>query len=577
MSANKNQPTETSPLISNAIRSIQPSDGLTPEAATNGAAVVGNGTFEPNAKPTEEGLEGQHSTDDQSKYQGLPEVKKKMKYIFPAVAIGVFLAAADQTIIVSSYGLIGTDLNALNKTSWIATAYFLTLTSCQPLFGKLSDIFGRKACLLFGYIVFGLGCLWCGLAPNIEHLIAARAFAGVGGGAMTTCLSVLLSDVCTLRERGTWQGYVNIIYAAGAAAGAPLGGLAADSIGWRWSFLVQVPMCLIAFTAVYFVLHLPQRENVGGWKKKLKRIDFPGAIVLIAAVFTLLLALDRGSNVSWQAPITLISLGLSIPLFLGFVFIEMKIAAEPFAPGHIIFNRSIIAAYLCNFFAMAGWLAAIFYIPLYWQVAKHISATGAGLRMIPSVILGTSGSLFAGFYMKWTGKYYWLTIMSYTALTAGTVVIFLCSGVLTSSTLGMIIGMCINGFGNGNGITTTLIGIIANASHEDQAIATACSYLFRSLGSVLGVSLSATIANNALRNSLASELPKLGLPEQEALEIADKVRQSLAYLRNLEPNVRLVVEDCYARSTTAAFAFQIVLVAGAAISAFFIREKSLSR
>jgi MFS family permease len=484
---------------------------------------------------------------------------------------------ANSTTPVYSYGRIGTELNALNRTSWIATAYFLTLTSFQPLFGKLSDIFGRKACLLFGYVVFGLGCLWCGLATNIEQLIAARAFAGIGGGAMTTCLSILLSDVCTLRERGTWQGYVNIIYAAGSSAGAPLGGLAADYIGWRWSFLVQAPMCLVAFIAVWFVLNLPKRENQAHWKKNLRRIDFLGAIVLIAAVLALLLALDRGSNVSWKAPITLVSLGLSVPLFIAFIFVEMKVAAEPFAPGHIIFNRAIIAAYLCNFFAMAGWLAAVFYIPLYWQVAKHITATGAGVRMIPSVLLGVSGSLFAGFYMKITGKFYWLTIISYTGLTIGMIVIFLCSGVVVSSTVGMILGMCMNGFGNGNGITTTLIGIIANASHEDQAIATACSYLFRSLGSVLGVSLSATVANNALRNNLASEIPKLGLPEGEALEIAEKVRQSLAYLRDLEPSVRAVVEDCYARSTSAAFALQIALVAGAAISAWFIREKSLSR
>ncbi|CZT15559.1 related to transporter (major facilitator superfamily) [Ramularia collo-cygni] len=569
--------TETSPLISNAIRSIEPGNGLTPDSANTGAGVTGNGTFNANGTPIDDDPESQGAPGDQVKHQGLPEVKKRMKYIFPAVAIGVFLSAADQTIIVSSYGRIGTELNALNKTSWIATAYFLTLTSCQPLYGKLSDIFGRKVCLLFGYTVFGLGCLWCGLSPNIEHLIAARAFAGIGSGAMTTCFSIILSDVCTLRERGTWQGYINIVYAAGASAGAPLGGIFADYIGWRWSFLIQAPMCLVAFVAVYLVLNLPERENVGGWKKNLKRIDFGGAIFLIAAVFTLLLALDRGSNVSWQAPITLISLGLSIPLFAAFIVVETKVATEPFAPGHIVFNRSIIACYLCNLFAMAGWLATSFYIPLYWQVAKHITATGAGVRMIPAVLMGVSGSLFAGFYMKWTGRFYWLTILSYSGLVVGTVLIFLCSGVLVSSTAGMIVGMCINGFSNGNGITTTLIGIIANASHEDQAIATACSYLFRSLGSVLGVSLSATVANNALRNSLASELPNLGLPEGEALEIADKVRESLAYLRNLEPNVRVVVEACYARSTTAAFSFQIVLVAGAAISAWFIREKSLSR
>lgn len=144
-----------------------------------------------------------------------------MKIILPALAVGIFLSAADQTLIVSSYGMIGNDLNALNKTSWIATAYFLTLTSFQPLYGKLSDIFSRKSCLLFAYFIFGLGCLFCGLAQDINQLIAARAFAGIGGGGMTTVVSIFLSDAVPLRERGQYQGYVNIIYATGAGVGAP--------------------------------------------------------------------------------------------------------------------------------------------------------------------------------------------------------------------------------------------------------------------------------------------------------------------------------------------------------------------
>jgi MFS family permease len=106
-------------------------------------------------------------------------------------------------------------------------------------YGKLSDIFGRKSCLLFGYVIFGLGAVACGLAQNMEQLIAARAFAGIGGGGMTTVVSIMLSDIVSLRERGKWQGYINIIYASGASAGAPLGGIFADLIGWRWAFLVQ--------------------------------------------------------------------------------------------------------------------------------------------------------------------------------------------------------------------------------------------------------------------------------------------------------------------------------------------------
>ncbi|THW86473.1 MFS general substrate transporter [Aureobasidium pullulans] len=562
----RRQATETSPLLGKqGPKPIDPSDGIVPDSAvTNGVIPEGEDGGD---------LERQTSLEERQKqYEGQPEMRKKMKVIFPALTIGVLLSAADQTIIVSSYGKIGSELKALNNVSWIATAYFLTLTSFQPLYGKMSDIFGRKSCLLFAYLVFGLGCLACGLAQNMNQLIAARAFAGIGGGGMTTVVSILMSDAVPLRERGKWQGYVNIIYATGAGTGAPLGGILADSIGWRWAFLGQVPLCVLAFVVVGSVLKLPEREQTD-WKQKLRRIDFLGAAILICAVFTLLLALDRGSNVSWKANITIISISLSIPLFILFVFVEMKVASEPFAPGHIIFNRSLFACYLCNFFSFSGWLAALFYIPLYFQAVDGLTATQAGVRLIPGIIAGVSGSLFGGFYMQRTGKFYWLTVIAYTCLVVGMTTVFLFTGFVVNSTIGIIIGMCICGSGNGVGVTSTLIGLIANASREDQAVATACSYLFRSLGSVFGVSISATLANQSLRDNLASALSN----GNAAAEIAERVRESLAYINTLEPGVRALVRECYAQSTRAAFGLEIGLVAGAAVSAWFIREKALSK
>ncbi|KAK4547157.1 hypothetical protein LTR36_001378 [Oleoguttula mirabilis] len=563
--------TETSPLLSkDLVQAVEPGDGIT--APLNGS-LEANGKL-PGAPTDGEGLERQPSLEDRAKqYEGMPNVQ--LKYIIPALAIGVFMAAADQTIIVTSYGKIGSELKALNRTSWIATAYFLTLTSFQPLYGKLSDIFGRKACLLFAYTIFGIGCLCCGLAQNMSQLIAARAFAGIGGGGMTTVVSILLSDVVPLRERGQWQGYLNVIYAAGSSSGAPFGGMLADTIGWRWSFLIQAPLCLAAFGAVFFALHLPKRDDVH-WRKKLGRVDFLGAAVLISAVFTLLLALDRGSNVSWTATITVVSIAICIPLFALFVLVETKVAREPCAPGHIIFNRTMFACYLCYFFSIAGWLAALFYLPLYFQVVEGLSATGAGVRLIPSIISGVAGSLAGGYYMRKTGKYYWLTVVAYAFFLVGMTIILLCSGAVVHSTVGIILAMSLSGFSSGIGGTSALIALLANASREDQAVATACSYLFKSLGSVFGISMSATLANQALKSSLASELPSLGLSKEEALQIAEMVRQSLENLRGLAPDVRAIVVDAYAKSTTAAQGCGLGLVAGAAISAWFISEKALA-
>jgi predicted MFS family arabinose efflux permease len=450
--------------------------------------------------------------------------------------------------------------------------YFLTLTSFQPLYGKLSDIFGRKSCLLFAYVVFGLGCVFCGLAKDMNQLILSRAFAGIGGGGMTTVVSILLSDAIPLRERGTWQGYINLIYATGAGIGAPLGGILSDSIGWRVAFYGQAPLCLLAFITVSFALKMPEKDN-SHWKEKLSRVDLVGAFVLLLAVVSLLVGLDRGSNVSWNDKITLGFVIASIPLFILFTIVEIYVASEPFAPGHIIFERSLFAAYLCNLFSFAGWLAALFFIPLYFQAVDGLSATQAGLRLIPGIICGVSGSLFAGFYMSRFGRYYWITVICYFTLVLGMIVILFFSGLAIASVPGMIIGLMICAFSNGLGVTTTLTGLLANANYDDQAVAIACSYLFRSLGSVLGVSLCAAAANQALRESLKEQLGS----GKDADRIAEKVRQSLEFIKTLEPGMRAIVINCYSKSTHAAFAVGIALVLGSAISAWFVREKRLSR
>lgn len=344
----------------------------------------------------------------------------------------------------------------------------------------------------------------------------------------------------------------------------------------------------MAFIAVTVMLDLPARED-SHWKAKLRRIDFLGAVVLVGAVLGFLLGLDRGSNVSWSMPLTIVSLSVSAVLFVLFILVEIYYAPEPFAPGHIIFDRTFFASYCCNFFSFGGWLAGLFYIPLYFQAVDGVSATGAGLRLLPSIFAGVAGSLFAGFVMKWTGKYYWLTIIAYALLTSGVAVICLFSGALAASTVGMILGMVAAAFGNGIGVTTTLISLsmspnllsvstnasdtVSNATPEDQAVVTACSYLFRSLGSVIGLSLSSTVVQQLLRSRLRDALRN----SKDIDRIVDGVRQSLDFIKTLEPAVGHVVRNCYGWATNKGFAFMVAIVFFALLSSTFIRESKLNR
>ncbi|OTA91589.1 hypothetical protein M434DRAFT_22346 [Hypoxylon sp. CO27-5] len=494
-----------------------------------------------------------------------------MKVLFPAMAIGVYLVAVDQTLTIATYGRMGSELNALNSTSWISTSYFLTLTAFQPLYGKVSDIFGRKESLLFAYLVFGLGCLGCGLSKDIIQLCTSRAVAGIGGGGMNAVVTILLTDIVSLRDRGVWQGYINIIFAAGMSSGAPIGGLIADTIGWRWAFTAQFPLSMVAWLAVYFVLNFPKTDHAH-WTTKVLRIDFLGAFVLVSAAFTLLFGLDNGSNEGWDKKITIIPLAVTPVLFALFILIEMKVASHPFAPGHVILDPPLLAAYLANFFGVAGQMGVWFFIALFFQAAMGFSATESGMMFIPSTIFGLAGSLGGGLLMRRTGKYYWLTLLGYALMTLSVAPMVAFTGAIIKSTVGVIVGTSIIAFGGGISITSTLIAIIANAAPGDTAVAIACSYLFRSLGTTIGISVSTAVLQQVLRVGLADSL---GDDSDRAREIEEGVRQSLDYIRKLEPSLADLVRSCYAVAVQWAFLPVAIFGFCALFASAWIREKKL--
>ncbi|KAG5641877.1 hypothetical protein DXG03_004017 [Asterophora parasitica] len=482
-------PDETSPLLRS-------------ETATNNSSYVEDGANTP---------------DTQSEETQTESRKSYLTFIIP-MSIGIFLSALDATIVVSSYAAIGSELNQLQSTSWIATSYMLTTTTFQPF-----------------------------------------------------VVSIIMSDVIPLRLRGTWQGIINIIWTIGSAAGAPLGGFLVDSIGWRWAFLIQVPIAISAFVAVSFALHLPKLEN-SDFYAKLKRVDFAGSLTLIVTIFALLFGLDRGGNVSWSDPQTRVALGSSLVFFIIFGLIEFRVASEPFAPKHIIFNQSLIAAYLVNFFGVTAALSQIFYVSLYLQAVQGKSASAAGLWLVLAVGGGMIGSLGGGLTIQATGKFYLITVGSYALQFLGSSVVSVSTGVLVHSVILIGAGLFVSSVGNGSGVTTTLIALIANAGQADQAVATAVSYLFRSLGAVVGVSVGSTIVQETLRTYLRKHLTGLDIEE-----IILHVRESLSYLDKLDPATLVVVREGYAQAVQVTLAFSVAMSACAFVSSAFIKEKALAK
>lgn len=247
------------------------------------------------------------------------------------------------------------------------------------------------------------------------------------------------------------------------------------------------------------------------------------------------------------------------------------IATHPFAPSHLIFDHKLVFPFVANFFAFAGYMAMIFYIPLYFQAVGGMNSMQAGVRLIPGILGSVSGSVGGGLVMQKTGRYYWLTLGAYIVMFCGQIGILLCAGTVWQSVNGITVALFFTGIGGGIAVTTTLIALISNADPADQAIVTACSYLFRSLGSAVGVGLAAPIVQSTLRRQL---LMRLG-DGTDTDEIVNGVRESLTYLEKLTPEVRRIVVVCYEKSVSFAFGFSTCILVGAIVSACFLKEKKL--
>ena len=289
----------------------------------------------------------------------------------------------DQTLIMTLLPSIGTTFKSSTTLSWIATAYLIALAALQPLFGRLTDIFGRRQGLVCCNIVFGLGTLWCAVAGSVGGMVGGRIVAGMGGGGLMTIGVMVMSDVVSIRDRGIVQGVGNVVHGLGNALGGVFGGWVSDRWGWRWAFYVQLPVIAISAIIVAKLLVLPtpaqaiagedgqirknitatvaeteqeteierQQENVS----RLSRVDFAGSATLVTAFVLLLTALNSGGNlVPWTHPLIITSLFLAGLFLAAFVHVETYIAKEPIIPLHLLTNPSVLAACLVNWFMTVG-------------------------------------------------------------------------------------------------------------------------------------------------------------------------------------------------------------------------------
>ncbi|KXJ87561.1 putative MFS multidrug transporter [Microdochium bolleyi] len=572
-------------------------DETAPLLSTPAAAVAPP----PPSAPTGEGPHhSQHHghSHDEGCNGGQPDAvasKPNMAVIFPAVASGIFLAAADGTIVLVNYATISSELNALNKAQWIVTIYTLAVACFQPLYGKLCDIFGRKACLVAAYVLFALGCLACGMSTTIEGLIAARVLQAVGGSGLGTIISILLTDLVAEEDRGVWQGLLNIVYLFGASIGAPVGGFLAGSIGWRWSFIGQVPLSVLAIFVIVICLPDDTQSTMNSNNNdnnnsdsqastllaKLRRIDFLGSVSLIATIGAFLFALDRGGNVSWTAPefyIPLLISAVTLPLF---VYIELHVAPEPVMPPSVIFAPGLLPVYIYASMVFFSIIGLEFTLPLYYQARAGLSPQQAAVYLLPAMVAGTSTALVTGFWLRRRGQYYYALLFACACQVAGAVVVWLFSGGfgVGEAAAVLVVGQVISELGVGNVVVSALIAVINIGSSANSALQIAAYYSIRNMGSVLGVTAISTVIQQGLRDLLASELggPGRGGSADEVDKIVEEVRRSLDVLRTLDPEVARIVRSCYGAAINRGFLLVLGVAALSVVPLVFIKGGRVAR
>lgn len=477
------------------------------------------------------------SDDDRTPLSQIPH----LWLVEAALYTNVFLAGFDGTVTASTYQTIANEFNHMNYSSWITASYLITSTSFQPLYGSFSDVLGRRRCLFFASVTFALGCLGCGTARNIFSLSLMRAFTGIGGGGLITLSTIVNSDMIPTSKRGLFQAFQNLLLGLGAVLGASFGGAITSSIGWRWCFLLQVPISLIGtFIGHCYVKNQEEYErkqltHALRIKDMLKYIDFSGAALIIIGLTLQLVYLNLGSSPqesgkTWTSPSSGSVLLASGAVLILFIFVEDKTNARAIIPLKLV--KSLYSFLVLGLSVLIGFAsyAYLFTLPLFFQVVLGDSTAKAGLRLAIPSLFTPVGGLIAGICMS---KFDCLKILLYVGIFLMLLGNFLFMFIAADAS-DWLVALFLVPANLGQGITfpSSLFTFIFAFKKIDQATATSTLYLFRSIGTVWGVAGSAGIVQFCFGRHFKTAL-KGAISDEKITELITKITSNTSYLKKL--------------------------------------------
>jgi len=443
--------------------------------------------------------------------------RARMEILF-AVLLGLFLSALDQTIVGTALPTIVTDLSGNALYVWVVTIYLLTSTITGPIYGKLSDQFGRKLLLMIGITLFLVGSALSGLSQTMEQLIIFRGLQGLGAGALFPISLAVIGDLFSPQERGKYQGLFGAVFGISALIGPALGGFLTDQISWHWVFFVNLPVGAIALFIIWRLL--PAHTESGVTRK----IDYLGVFVFTLALVPFLIGLTNRQFHDWTDPWVggLIMLGLVIGVV--FLWVESR-AAEPIVPLQLFKIRSYSVSILAAFLASFGFFGAIIFLPRWYQVVNGNSATESGYQLLPLLAGLILSSVLAGQFVSRTGRYKWLTVGALLVVGVG----LLLMTQLTAETSPVMLWIWQFVAGLGIGPTLAVFTIIVQNSVPWQQLGVATSNLtfFRQIGGTVGLALAGAIFGTTLQTEaprqIASSLLASGVPQQQIDQFASTI------------------------------------------------------
>jgi EmrB/QacA subfamily drug resistance transporter len=413
--------------------------------------------------------------------------QRQIVTVMVGLMLGMFLASLDQTIVSTSIYTIANDLDGLSLQAWATTAYLITSTVSTPLYGKLSDIFGRRPLYLIAIAIFLVGSLYAGSVHSMTELALARGVQGLGAGGLLALALTIIGDIVSLKDRAKYQGYFMSVFGISSVLGPVVGGAFAGSAnilgfdGWRWVFFINLPIGLAALTVVFLYLHLPAKHVK-------QKIDYFGAAAITLAIVPLLLVAEQGRSWGWASLNSFLCYGLGVVGIAWFLLAEKRAGDYALIPLRLFRNTTFGLSSLLNFIIGIGMFGAIAMLPMYLQLVKGLTPTEAGLMMITFTVGILTGSITAGRTISASGTYRIFPILGTAILTAAALVMGLSLGVDTGLWVPGVIAVFF-GMGLGFCMQPLTLAMQTSVPPKDMGVGTSSAAFFRSMGGAVGTAV----------------------------------------------------------------------------------------